>query len=76
MASKSRKRQASAKEQTSTLFYLWHNLRDIKAEAQRMDDGELVLLLEMTELLLEERICGLNIAPAAMAAAADTALPN
>jgi hypothetical protein len=76
MASKARKRRVSSKQKTTTLFYLWHNLRDIKAEAEQMDDGELVLLLGMAELLVEDRISGLNISHGAMVAAADTARPN
>ncbi len=76
MATKARKRRISSKQKTTTLFYLWHNLRDIKAEAEQMDDGELVLLLGMAELLVEERVSGLNISHTALAAAADTARPN
>ena len=76
MANKAPKRRVSSKQKTTTLFYLWHNLRDIKAEAEQMDDGELILLLGMAELLVEDRISGLNIAHGAMAAAADTARPN
>ena len=76
MADKARKRRLSAKQRTTTLFYLWHNLRDLKAEAELMDEGELVLLLGMVELLVEDRISGLNIPHGAVLAAADTAHPN
>ena len=76
MADKLRKRRLSARQRTTTLFYLWHNLRDIRAEAEQMADGELVLLLGMAELLVEDRVSGLNIAHGAMLAAADTARPN
>ena len=76
MADKPRKRRLSARQRTTTLFYLWHNLRDIKAEAEQMADEELVLLLGMAELLVEDRISGLNIAHGAVLAATDTARPN
>jgi hypothetical protein len=76
MTDKPRKRRLSAKQKTTTLFYLWHNLRDIKAEAEQMADGELVLLLGMAELLVEDRVSGLSIPHGAMLAAADTARPN
>ena len=79
MANKSikpRKRRASAKQQTSTLFYLWHNLRDIKGEAEQMKDDELVLLLGMAELLVEDRISSLNVVPGTMLAAAEAARPH
>ena len=57
---KPRRRRLSSKQRTSTLFHLWHNLQDIAAEAEKMGDRELVLLAGMMELLLEERISGLN----------------
>jgi hypothetical protein len=69
MAEKLRKRRLSAKQRTSTLFHLWHNLQDIEAEAEQMGDQELVLLIGMMELLLEERISGLNGPHPALAAA-------
>ena len=34
---------------------LWHDIQDIKSEAEQIDDGELVLLVGMVELLVEER---------------------
>ena len=76
MADKQRRRRLSAKQRTTTLFYLWHNLRDIKAEAEQLSDSELGLLLGMVELLVEDRISGLNIAHGAVMASADTARPN
>ena len=76
MADKPRKHRISARQRATTLFYLWHNLRDIKAEAEQIGDGELVLLLGMAELLVEERVSGLNIAHGAMLAATETARPN
>jgi hypothetical protein len=76
MADKSRKRRISSKQRTTTLFYLWHNLRDLKAEAEQMAEGELVLLLGMVELLVEDRISGLNLPHGAAMAAANTAHPN
>jgi len=74
MTDKPRKRRLSAKQKTSTLFHFWHNLRDIKDEAEQMKDGELVLLIGMMELLVEERIALLGGGrAAAMLASADTA---
>ena len=73
MTDKPRKR-LSAKQKSSTLFHFWHNLRDIKDEAELMKDGELVLLVGMMELLVEERIALLGGGrTAAMLASADTA---
>jgi hypothetical protein len=73
MSDKPRKRRLSAKQKSSTLFHFWHNLQDIKNEAEQMKDSELVLLVGMMELLVEERIAGLGGGRAAMLAAADTA---
>ena len=73
MTDKPRKRRLSAKQKSSTLFHFWHNLQDIKGEAEQMKDGELVLLIGMMELLVEERIALLGGGRAAMLVAADTA---
>jgi hypothetical protein len=74
MTGKTKKRRLSAKQKSSTLFHFWHNLQDIKDEAELMKDGELVLLVGMMELLVEERIALLGGGrAAAMLASADTA---
>jgi len=49
------KRRLSAKQKASALFDLWHSIQDIKAKAEEINDGELVLLMRMVELLVEER---------------------
>jgi hypothetical protein len=76
MTNKPRKRRLSAKQKTSTLFHFWHNLQDIKDEAEQLKDGELVLLIGMMELLVEERIALLGGGRAAMLISADTAHPH
>lgn len=76
MTGKPRKRRLSAKQKTSTLFHFWHNLQDIKGEAEQLKDGELVLLIGMMELLVEERIALLGGGRAAMLISADTAHPH
>ena len=76
MAEKARRRRITAKQKASTLFHLWHNLRDIKAEAETLQDGEFVLLVGMVELLVEERIAKLSPHTAALAAADTSAHPH
>jgi hypothetical protein len=76
MTNKPRKRRLSAKQKTSTLFHFWHNLQDIKGEAEQLKDGELVLLIGMMELLVEERIALLGGGRSAMLVSADTAHPH
>ena len=75
MADKSQKRRISTKQRASTLFHLWHNLQDIKNETAPLKDGELGLLMGMVELLVEERIAGLNVVNGAALAAMETAHP-
>ena len=53
------KRLPSAKQKASSLFYLWHTIRDVKAQAAAMRAEELLLLVGMVELLVEERTTGL-----------------
>ena len=76
MSDKPRKRRLSAKQKSSTLFHFWHNLQDIKDEAEQLKDGELVLLIGMMELLVEERIALLGGGRSAMLVSADTAHPH
>ena len=73
MSDKPRKRRLSAKQKSSTLFHFWHNLQDIKEEAEQMKDGELVLLIGMMELLVEERIALMGGGRDALLASADSA---
>src|SRR3981189_2474522 len=73
---KPRKRRLSARQKASSLFHLWHSIQDMKAEAEDMKDGELVLLMGMVELLVEERTAGLSRAHGSALSGADTARPN
>jgi hypothetical protein len=56
---KSGKHAHSANENASSLYRFWHNVRDIREDAEKMKDKELVLLVGMVELLIEERAAGL-----------------
>ncbi len=53
------KRLPSAKQKASSLFCLWHSIQDVKAQAAAMRDEELLLLIDMVELLVEDRTTGL-----------------
>ncbi|MDI1287209.1 MAG: hypothetical protein PSV46_22685 [Reyranella sp.] len=59
MAGKVHKRRVSSKQKASQLFRFWHNMQDIKSEAEQIADRELVLLVGMVELLVEERVAAL-----------------
>ena len=71
---RSRQRLTGSKR-AAALFRIWHGVRDMIEEAERIGDGELVHFLAVTQLLVEERTTAL--APeAADFAGIDTALPN
>jgi hypothetical protein len=59
----------------SSLYRLWHTIQDMKEDADRMKDSELVLLVGMIELLVEERTAGLMSRGAALAEVAPEAFP-
>ena len=62
-------------KRAAALFRIWHGVRDMIAEAERLGDGELVHFLAVAQLLVEERTAAL--APgAADFAGVDTILPN
>lgn len=56
---KSGKPGHSVKQRASSLYRFWHNVRDMKEDAEQMKDKELVLLVGMVELLVEERAASL-----------------
>jgi len=71
-ARKNGKRAHSMKQASSNLFYLWHKIQDIKAEAEQMKDSELVFMIGLVELLVEERATP----GAAALATVDTTTPH
>ncbi len=71
MAGKPRKRRVSTKQKKSPLFRFWHNVQDIKVEAEQIADRELMLLVGLVELAVEERIAELDPPHDARLAAAD-----
>jgi hypothetical protein len=76
MADKLRKRRISPKQRATALFHLWHNLQDLKADTAPLKDGELGLLMGMVELLVEERIAGLNVVNGSALTAVSAAHPH
>ena len=65
----------SEKKRAAALFRVWHGVRERIEEAERLGDGELVHFLEVSQLLVEERVTLLTSGVPAFALA-DTALPN
>jgi hypothetical protein len=58
-------------KRAATLFRIWHGVRDMIDEAERLGDGELVHFLAVAQMLIEEKTTG-----SAAFAEVDTNLPN
>jgi len=71
-----RNRQSLAgTKRAAVLFRMWHGVRDMVDDAERLGDGELVHFLAVAQLLIEERTS--DMAPGAAAfVGIDTSLPN
>lgn len=65
----------SEKKRAAALFRVWHTVREMIEEAERLGDGELVHFLAVSQLLVEERVTMLTSNVAAFATV-DTSLPN
>jgi hypothetical protein len=65
----------SKKKRAATLFRVWHGVRELIEEAERLGDSELVHFLAVAQLLVEEKVT--TLAPGAAAFdGVDTSLPN
>ncbi len=71
-----RNRQSPAgTKRAAALFRMWHGVRDMVDEAERLGDGELVQFLAVAQMLIEERTAELSPSGAAFVGI-DTSLPN
>ena len=62
-------------KRAAALFRIWHGVRDLIGEAERLGDGELVHFLAVAQLLIEEKATALTAGTTAFDQA-DTSLPN
>ena len=69
------RRPLSDKKKAAALFRVWHSVREMIEEAERLGDTELVHFLAVTQLLVEERAHAAGSSVAAFDQI-DTALPN
>ncbi len=69
------RRPLSHKRKTAALFRVWHGVRDLMEEAERLGDSELVHFLAVAQLLVEERATT-AISGVAAFDHVDTSLPN
>ncbi len=65
----------SGKKRAAALFRMWHGMRELIDEAERLGDGELVHFLEVARLLVEEKVASVTPGGAAFDGV-DTSLPN
>ena len=70
-----RRRTLSRKKRAASLFLLWHGVRELLEEAERLDDRELVHFLAVAQLLIVEKASELEDG-LALLRQADTTLPN
>jgi hypothetical protein len=69
------RRHLSEKKKAAALFRVWHGVREMIQEAERIGDNELVHFLAVTQLLIEERAANAGSDIAAFEGL-DTSLPN
>lgn len=72
-----RGRQSSSgkKKKAAALFRVWHRVRELIEQAEKLGDSELVHFLAVTQLLVEERAAAVTPGVAAFEHV-DTSLPN
>jgi hypothetical protein len=65
----------SGKKKAAALFRVWHTVRELIEQAERLGDSELVHFLAVAQLLVEERAATLNCG-IAIFDDVDTSRPN
>jgi len=68
------RRPLSEKKRVAALFRVWHGVRELIEEAERLGDTELVHFLAVAQLLVEEKASA--IGTGATFDGIDTSLPN
>jgi hypothetical protein len=67
--------QSANEARAAALFRIWHGVRELIEEAERLGDNEMVHFLSVTQLLVEEKITALTSGTTAFDAV-DTSLPH
>jgi hypothetical protein len=70
-----KRRSLSGPKRAAALFRVWHGVRDLIEEAERLNDSELVHFLAVAQLLVEEKASMLASGTNAFDEV-DTSLPN
>ena len=66
----------SGKKRAAARFRVWHGLRDMIEEAERLGDGELVHFLAVAQMMIEEKVASATSGIAIGFADVDAGLPN
>ena len=69
------RRPLSYKKRAAAMFRIWHGVRELIEEVERLGDSELVHFLAVSQLLVEEKTVALTSGTTAFDAV-DTSLPN
>ena len=69
------RRPLTGTRRAAALFRVWHGVRELVEEAERLGDSELVHFLAVAQLLVEEKATQLTAGAAAFDGV-DTSLPN
>ena len=65
----------SGSKRAAALFRVWHGVRELIGEAERLGDGELVHYLAVAQLLVEEKATAV-VSGTTVFDQVDTSLPN
>ena len=69
------RQSSSGKKRAAALFRIWHGVRELLDEAERLGDSELVHFLAVAQMLVEEKTAELEADIPAFKSI-DTSLPN
>jgi len=69
------RRPLAGTRRAAILFRIWHGVREMIDEAERLGDGELVHFLAVAQMLVEEKTTEMTAGAAAFKDV-DTSLPN
>ena len=70
------RKPTSAKQRAAILYRMWHGLRELNDEAQHLGDEELAHFLEVTLLLVQDKIASETSGNAPVFDSVDTSVPN
>jgi hypothetical protein len=70
------RRPLSGKKRAASFYRLWHGLRELNDEARHLGDEELAHFLEVTLLLVEDKIASEASGNATAFDSVDTSVPN